>query len=316
MNAVVYAFGKHMGGNDGAREQLEVFWRRVSEIGERYNPLKALPDGGMSSLQMRFSPMFEMFKAVTHSFSPYQLNPANFNPLREVLESVVDFTAMPEIQDTKLFLTATNVRTGQPRVFRTHEVTVDAVMASACLPQLFQAVEIDGEHYWDGGYMGNPSLYPLFYHTRSRDVIILHINPIERDEIPMTSGEIYNRVNEISFNSALIKELRAVAFVQKLQDDGALKPEFESKYKYVLIHSIRADAVLGDLSVATKFDTGWEFLTMLRDRGRATAAEWHARHRNDIGVRSTVDLRAEFLQSGGENDAVPPLLAKPRRAKG
>jgi len=313
INAVVYAYGKYKGGNDGARQTLERFWRGVSEAGDRYNPLKAMAwDRAYPTLQFRFSPAFELFKAATHVFSPYQLNPGNFNPLREVLEAAVDFDELRHCRDTKLFLTATNVRTGKPRVFRTQEITVDAVMASACLPQMFQAVEIDGEHYWDGGYMGNPSLYPLFYHTESRDVIILHINPIERDEIPMTPGEIYNRVNEISFNSALIKELRAIAFVQKLQDDGALKPEFANRFKYVLIHSIRADEALLDLSVATKFDTGWEFLTMLRDRGRATAAEWLAKNGSSLGVRSTVDLRTEFLTSGGENDATP-VAPVPRR---
>jgi NTE family protein len=187
------------------------------------------------------------------------------------------------------------VRTGKARIFNTAEVTADVVLASACLPQVFQAVEIDGEHYWDGGYMGNPVLYPLFYHTDSRDVVILHINPIERPGLPTTSADIGNRLNEITFNSALIKELRAVYFVQKLLDDDWIKEEHRDKLKYVLIHSLRADVAMSDLSSASKMASEWKFLTMLRDRGRALATEWLKHNFDDLGVRSTVDLKKEFL---------------------
>ena len=188
------------------------------------------------------------------------------------------------------------------RVFNTHEVTPDAVMASACLPFLFQAVQIDGEPYWDGGYMGNPSLFPLFYGTTTRDVMIVHINPIERHRTPKSPVEIYDRVNEISFNSSLIKELRAIAFVQKLVDQGWLKDEYKKKVMYVLVHSLRADAALSDLSVSSKFENDWTFLTGLRDRGRAVADGWLKAHFDDIGVRSTVDLHQEYLTSGSEMD--------------
>ena len=237
----------------------------------------------------------EGFKLLTSTFSPYQLNPMNFNPLREVLEAHVDFKALDSSQATKLFLSATNVRSGKVKIFKTHEITADVVLASACLPYLFQAVEIDGEHYWDGGYMGNPALYPLFYHTDSRDVVILHINPIEREGPPTQSSEIANRVNEITFNSSLIKELRSVYFVQQLLDQGKIKDEFRDDFKYVLIHSIRADSALADLSVSSKFASEWDFLTMLRDRGRECASEWLAKHFSDLGIRSTVDLKREFL---------------------
>ena len=174
--------------------------------------------------------------------------------------------------------------------FNTNEVTADVVLASACLPQVFQAVEINGEHYWDGGYMGNPVLYPLFYYTESRDVVILHINPIERPGPPTTSADIANRLNEITFNSSLIKELRSVYFVQKLLDDGWIKDEHRDKLKYVLIHSVRADNAMSDLSSASKMASEWSFLTMLRDRGRALATEWLAHNFEQLGVRSTVDL--------------------------
>jgi NTE family protein len=299
MNAVVYAYGRCKGGPGHARELLEAFWRAVSRAGEPYSVLKQVP--WMNAL---WGPLaFEWFKALTHTFSPYQLNPGNVNPLREVLARLVDFDALHACRDVSLFLTATNVRTGKPRVFHNAEITADVVMASACLPQLFHAVEIDGEAYWDGGYMGNPSLYPLFYRTQARDVVILHINPIERAGTPHSPAEIFNRVNEISFNASLIKELRAIAFVQKLRDEGALKEEFARRYKYVLIHSIRADRALADLSVETKFESDWGFLTMLRDRGRETAREWFAANAQHLGVRSSVDLRKEFLTSGTELEA-------------
>jgi NTE family protein len=163
------------------------------------------------------------------------------------------------------------------------------------LPEVFQAVEINGEHYWDGGYMGNPVLYPLFYYTESRDVVILHINPISRPGLPKNAVDIANRINEITFNSSLIKELRAVYFVQKLLDDGWIKDEFRDKLKYVLIHSLRADKALSDLNAASKMNTDWKFLTMLRDRGRALAGEWLESNFEHLNVRSTVDLKTEFL---------------------
>ncbi|MBL8517352.1 MAG: patatin-like phospholipase family protein [Betaproteobacteria bacterium] len=296
MNAVVHAYGHLKGGKEGVREALHNFWLAISEAGSKYSPVK----------RNQFEQMFsgwnhdksfasEIFKLVTHSFSPYQLNPMNFNPLRDVLEAEVDFEELERSQDTKLFLSTTNVRTGKVKVFHTPEITSDVVLASACLPYLFQAVEIDGEYYWDGGFMGNPVLYPLFYYTDARDVVILHINPIERPGPPTMSNDIFNRINEITFNSSLIKELRSVYFVQKLLDEGWIKDEHREKLKYVLIHSVRADTALSDLSVSSKFANEWSFLTMLRDRGRAYATEWLSRNFNDIGVRSTVNLQQEFL---------------------
>ena len=295
MNAVVYAYGL-LKGKEGARAALHDYWRAISDAGQKYSMVKRTPweqmFGGWSQERSVAS---EGFKLLTSTFSPYQLNPMNFNPLREVLESQVDFEQLMASRVTKLFLSATNVRTGKIRVFHTHEITPAVVLASACLPFLFQAVEIDGEHYWDGGYMGNPALYPLFYHTDSRDVVILQINPIERVGPPTQSSEIANRVNEITFNSALIKELRSVYFVQQLLDQGKIKDEYIDDFKYPLIHVIRADAALSDLSVSSKLACEWDFLTMLRDRGRDCASEWIALHYKDVGVRSTVDLKREFL---------------------
>ena len=291
MNAVVYAYGK-LRGDDSARQALHDFWKAISDAGQRF----ALPRMPWDIGEHKDNPLQDLMKSMMSVISPYQSNPLNYNPLREVLEKHVDFEELERSQGTtKLFICATNVRSGKVKIFHTPEVTADAVLASACLPQVFQAVEINGEHYWDGGYMGNPVLYPLFYYTQSRDVVILHINPIERPGPPRSAADISNRLNEITFNSSLIKEMRAVYFVQKLLDDGWIKDEFRDKLKYVLIHSVRADNALSDLSASSKMSSDWKFLTMLRDRGRALAGEWLEQNYAHLGVRSTVDLKKEFL---------------------
>ena len=315
MNAVVLVHGLLAGGRDGAREGLEKFWQAISAAGERYSLVRTMPWDRlkMDHWNNEDSLNFQAFKAMTNAFSPYQLNPMNFNPLREILKDQVDFEVINRHNNQKLFLSATNVQSGNVRVFQNPEISVDVVMASACLPFLYQAVEIDGNTYWDGGYMGNPALFPLFYLTDARDVLIVHINPIVRVGTPTNPHDIEDRVNEISFNSALIKELRAVAFVQKLIGDGWLKDEFRDQLKYVLIHSLRADDALADLSAASKLCTDWSFLQTLRDRGREAASVWLAAHFEDIGIRQTVDLRAQFLNSGSEMRQVP-VVEVPLRA--
>ena len=293
VNAVVLAYGWHVAGRRGAREALAAFWDDVARLGEsaglsRWSPWSTTTQAGPDFAH-------EAMTAFTRAFSPYQFNPANFNPLRDLLVRHVDFASLRGCRSMKLFLAATDVESSRVRVFPIEEVSVDAVLASSCLPQLFQAVRIDGRYYWDGGYMGNPVLFPLFYETESRDVVILHINPIERPGAPRMPHEIENRLNEITFNASLLKELRAVAFVQKLVADGWIKDEYRPRLKDVLIHSIRADTALSDLSVSSKFANDWGFLTMLRDRGRAYASAWLENHFHDLGVRSTVDLKKEFL---------------------
>ena len=302
MNAVVLVHGLLSGGRDGARAALERFWQAVSEAGERYSPVRVTPWDRLRGDHWNNddSLSFQAFKAMTNAFSPYQLNPTNYNPLRDILSEHIDFDALNRHETQQLFLSATNVQSGNVRIFQNPEITVDVVMASACLPFMNQAVEIGGHTYWDGGYMGNPALFPLFYRTDARDVLIVHINPIVRAGTPTTPHDIEDRVNEISFNSALIKELRAVAFVQKLIGDGWLKDEYRDQLKYVLIHSLRADDALGDLSAASKLCTDWSFLQTLRDRGRDAARVWLELHFDDVGKRQTVDLHAQFLDSGSE----------------
>lgn len=296
MNAVVLAYGVSVGGRDGAREKLAEFWKEISAAGELYSPVRTLPwEKWLQAygFQSEFSPTFMTFQAMTHLFSPYQLNPFNFNPLKEVLLKVVDFERLAECNKaTRVYLSATNVRTGKIKVFENRDLSVDAVLASACLPYVFKAVEIDGEAYWDGGFMGNPAIFPLIYEGTSRDVIIIHINPIERTKLPKTAPEIFDRINEISFNSSLMREMRAIEFITRLIDDKVLDG---NDYKRMFVHSIRDDAEMTQLGVATKLNPDWDFLCRLRDAGRKRASEWLDNHFESLGQASTLDLQGVFL---------------------
>ncbi len=284
MNATVLAYGFAEGGPEGARKALAAFWRRIAHA------------AGVSPLQqylfgMDFAPFVQAFDVFVRLFSPYQFNPLNFNVLRRVLEQSVDFERLRRSSSIKLFLSATNVRTGKVRVFKNAEITPDAVLASACLPTVFQAVEIDGEAYWDGGYMGNPAIFPLIYECSSRDVVVVHINPIARPDVPITAPEILNRINEISFNSSLMREMRAIAFVTRLIDEGKVT---DGAMRRMLIHAIAADDVMQGLGANSKLNADWEFLTHLKEVGQAKTAAWLDSHFGDLSVQSSVDF-AHYL---------------------
>ncbi len=288
VNAVILAHGVSTGGREGGRAALADFWRKVGEPSSYVGPhpfQQPLPLSYFSEA----TPAFVLFDLMTRFWSPYQLNPLNINPLRSLLEATVDFERLRTCPRTRLFLTATNVRSGKVHVFRTKEVSADVVMASACLPQVFQAVEIDGEAYWDGGFMGNPALFPLIYDSPSQDVIIVHVNPLVRPDVPRTALEIENRVNEISFNASLISEMRAIAFVSRLIDQGKIP---EGTMKRMLLHSIAADDVMQMLSAVSKMNTSWDFLTQLRDVGRERAAQWLDDAFDRIGDESSTDIRS------------------------
>ena len=295
VNAVVLAFGLMEGGRTGGQAALADFWRRSSRDGSVWSPVRALPKVTIPGMEMVTAATYAAFDTMTRTFSPYEFNPFDINPLRDLLSETVDFEALRTRCGTKLFLSATNVRSGRVRVFETREASVDVVMASACLPFLYKAVEIDGDHFWDGGYVGNPALFPFFYNCESRDVMIIHINPMERHEVPKTAPDILNRINEISFNSSLIDELRAINFVTRLIEQDWLKDEYKDRLRDILVHSVRADQALEDLPVSSKFDVGWAFLTDLRDRGRIEADRWLEANRDQIGKRSTVDLESQYL---------------------
>lgn len=292
-NATVLAYGLAAGGRDGARRALAGFWRRVAHLAA-LGPLQStFRQQTTSSAALDSSPTYVLFDLLTRLLSPYQLNPFNYHPLRAVLDETVDFEQLRKAHcPLRLFLSATNVRTGKIRTFDNDEIGIDSVLASACLPYLFQAVQIDGEHYWDGGYMGNPAIFPLIYNCDSRDVVVVHINPIERDIVPKTAGEIFNRINEISFNSSLMREMRAIAFVTRLIDDGKIA---DNSMKRILIHSIEAEDVMREMSVASKLNADWGQLLSLKEAGRECADTWLETNFERLGHGSTVDLRAKYL---------------------
>jgi NTE family protein len=295
MNAAVLAQGYFRGGRDGAREALDTFWRRVSTL-SLFTPMRrSLLDVFTGNWNLDRSPVTAVLDAFQSVLSPYQTNPLNVNPLRDLLADLVIEKDIQSSEHIKIFVAATNVQTGKPRVFHRHELTVDAVMASASLPFAFQATEIDGIPYWDGGYMGNPVIWPLIYYCACPDVALVQINPLIRLETPKTPVEIVNRVNEIGFNSSLIAEIRAIAFVQKLLTDGLVKPGVEKDLKLMHMHLIEAEDVMRVLGAASKMNAELEFLLFLRDLGRKTADAWLAAHWDSIGVRTSFDLRAKFL---------------------
>lgn len=293
MNAACVAYGMAVGGPAEARAVLERFWLRVSDSAA-LSPLQpSWVDRLQANWGLELSPTYTAFDLVTRLFSPYEFNPLNLNPLRQVLEATVDFAVLRDAPcPVKLFLSATNVRTGRVKVFEKCELSADAVLASACLPFLFHAVEIDGEAYWDGGYMGNPAIFPLIYGCDSRDVIVVHINPTRRPEVPRTAREILNRVNEISFNSSLMREMRAIQFVTDLIDQGRVT---DGKLKRMLVHAIAADEVMVRLGANSKLNAERGFLTYLRDAGRRATEAWLEEGYGDLGERSGLDIRGAYL---------------------
>ena len=292
MNATVLAEGLMQRGRQGALDSLERFWSAVSQAG-RFAPMIRTPlDIAADRWNMEVQPGYLLFDMVSRFLSPYQFNPLNFNPLLDILDREVDFDLVRACDQVQLFISATNVATGKIRVFRNPELSPKAVMASACLPHLFQAIEIDGQPYWDGGYMGNPAIYPLIYNCESADVVIVQINPIERHDEPTTTPEILDRLNEITFNSTLMREMRAIHFVGKLLAHHQVDP---SEYKQVLMHRVDVAEEMRELGAASKMNAEWAFLTHLRDLGRERGKAWLARHYDDLGERTSIDLESDYL---------------------
>lgn len=291
MNAAAFAMGRARNGVDGAREALEAFWRAVSRAGSAFSPVSRLTSGLGG-----FGQIFPWIDALSRVTSPYDLNPFNINPLGDIVDKQIDFEAVRACAETELFIAATCVTTGRARVFHDAQVTREAVLASACLPFLYQAVEIDGAPYWDGGFTGNPALWPLFYADTPADLVIVHINPLNRPGTPKSAADIMNRVNEITFNASLMAELRAIAFVKKLIGGDLLKDPQKTRLRDILVHSIKADEAMLAYPASTKYDTSWRFLTELRDLGREAAGAWLDENVEAVGARSTIDLRGEFLE--------------------
>lgn len=300
INAVALADGFTRDGSDGGRAALERFWRAVSE-GAKSSPLKRnYLDVLTGNWGLENVPAYHFFDALSRILSPYQFNPMGINPLRDVVEQNIDFEMVRKCDAFELYVSATNVETGKVEVFPREALTADMVMASACLPHLYQAVEIDGVPYWDGGYMGNPSLFPLHGKTGTDDLVVVQINPIERKGAPRTAQDIQNRLNEINFNSSLIKELRGIQFVDRLIREGKLSSD---DYRQVRVHIVENQGELKSLSASSKMNVEWDFLTKLRDLGRETAAAWLDATFDAIGEESSVDLQHMFQATGAQPQA-------------
>jgi NTE family protein len=290
MNAVVFADGMREGGPARARKQLEEFWRGVSVNGGMSDEQRKLFDaffGFFDPLNLRDNAM----QSASVYLSPYEFNPLKLNPLRDVIAKLVDFPGLRASDHLKLFVSATNVRSGKVRIFRRPELTIDMLMASACLPTVFQAVDIDGEAFWDGGYMGNPPLFPLYTETECADVILVQINPVCRPDVPRTSKDIMNRLNEITFNAPLLQEFRAIDFVARLIDLGRLDG---THYKKVRMHLIAGGAALDAYAADTKLTADFSLFQELFAIGRKAGEEFLRENYDAIGVCGTLELKEQL----------------------
>jgi NTE family protein len=307
MNAVVLADGLSGGGKAGAQQTLRNFWKAVSAA-SRFSPVQRTPlDRLLGNWSLDTSPGYLLFEMATRMISPYQFNPLDINPLRDLVSAQVDFDRVRACRQLKVFISATNVRTGKARIFRREELSLDTVMASACLPQLFRAVEIDGEAYWDGGYMGNPALFPLVDETDADDLIIVQINPIVRNQLPRTAMEITNRLNEITFNASLLKEIGSILLLKQLIDEEKLD---RVRYTEMRLHRISAENELQKLDVSSKLNAEWAFLQHLHDVGYAAADQWLEHNYRHLGKQSTLDDSSIYLAEIGEapQPSAEPIL--------
>jgi NTE family protein len=294
VNAVMLADGLARGGREEAQKRLAEFWRAASSTGNVPAMQREVLQRLLSFTPLEGTPAQAWFNALSRYFSPYDVNPLNINPLKDLIEHFVDFEALHACRDLQIFISATNVQTGRVRIFSREKITADAVMASACLPLLFRAVEIDGVPYWDGGYLGNPVIFPFFRTTNTEDVLVVQINPLVRHETPTSSSEIMNRINEITFNSSLIDEYRAIDFVARLIDQGRLpRGTGPGEYRRINVHRIVLERFGTHFDSFSKLSTDYDFFEMLRLSGKRAARRFMDEHFGDIGKRSTVDLRAE-----------------------
>jgi NTE family protein len=290
VNAVLLADGLAAGGRQGAKDLMGTFWKKMSDTTMNSIIAPSMFDRMNPNFGLEHSPGYVMVDIMSRFISPYQLNPMDINPMRDLLNEVVNFERVRQQKVLKLFLSATNVRTGKVAVFPNKEITAEHVLASACLPFMMRAPMIDGEAYWDGGFMGNPAIFPVIYGCESCDVLLVHLTPTERPELPTNSRAILNRMQEISFNSSLMREMRAVAFVTQMIDDGKL-----TGGKRMFIHLIEAEDIIKELSGSSKMNADWKFLMHLFEIGRERADSWLAANYDKLGSETTVDLKARYL---------------------
>ena len=291
MNAAVLVDGYSKGGAEAARAALGKFWRRVAEAA-RFSPFRRGPlDVLLGRWTLDSSPFYVAMDLMSRMLSPYDLNPSGKNPLSAILGDLIDFEGLARAP-IRLFITATSVRTGRGRVFRNNDVTPDVLLASACLPTMFQAIRIDGEPYWDGGYSGNPTITPLIRECKSRDTIVVQINPIERPRAPRSASDILNRLNEISFNAVLLKELRMMALLRQVANSGDSEG---AQWAGMRVHRI-ASEMMTELGASSKLNAEWEFFSLLHDEGYRCAEVFLQTHALELGHRSTLDIDALLQQ--------------------
>jgi NTE family protein len=299
VNAVMLADGLKRGGPEEARKRLADFWRAASLGGDLPAVQRAVTDRLFSLLPSEGSPSFNWLSAWSQYLSPYDVNPLNINPLKDLIERFVDFEGL-RADSRQIFIAATNVQTGRLHIFPHEKLTAEAVMASACLPAVFRAVEIDGVPYWDGGYLGNPVLYPFFRSTASEDVLIVQINPLMRKKIPTSTREIMARVSEVTFNSALMGELRAIEFVNRLIEQGRLPHGTgPDEYRHIKVHRIVLEGLGERVTAEGNLRNDYESFELLRKLGQRAARRFLDAHFDDIGVQSSVDLKAEVYSERG-----------------
>lgn len=288
MNAGILASGLR-DGREGAREALNRFWRAISHLGAvAFNPYQSTPFHNLNQAwNLDWSPASIWLDVMAQFVSPYQMNPLDSNPLRDLLTKHLDLEGLRHEAAIKLFVCATNVKTNRLKIFTNADLTVDSFLASACLPQLHRAVEIDGEYYWDGGFTGNPVLKPLIKYCGTNDLVIVQLNPMERHDLPITSRDIVDRLNEVTMNASLMRELDSISTITGLIESGVLKSE---KHRPIHIHRIADPEVMTPLGTSSKNNTAWDFLTYLKSAGQDCADAWLKQNRRHLGKKSTLDL--------------------------
>ncbi len=292
MNAAAVTQGLVKGGDQGGRQELRRFWELVHKR-SAFSSAQPTQFTRMLGYSLRLTPAYSWGQWAKNFFSPYEFNPLNVNPLRDLVTEFFDFDLLRQAKNPKLFLCATHVKSGKLKIFKGRQLKLESLLASACLPTLFQAVEVDGEHYWDGGFIGNPALFPLIYNCASKDFIVIQVRQAYRDKLPTTAQEIIDRQEEITYNACLIREMRSTHYISKMVDKGII---IDKGVKSLNMHVIRNAEVFGQLDQSSALNADWDFFEYLFNAGRDTTQKWVAKHFNDIGVRTTANLDEDFIK--------------------
>ncbi len=281
VNATLFAYGL-TNDKENPNAILDDFW---SDLGKLFSSIFTSSDNFMQR------PILDMFLNMTQSFSPYMFNPTDMNPLRDLLNKNIDFEKLRNTNQTKLFIAATNIKTSKLKVFKRKELTAEHILASACLPSVHHAITIEGETYWDGGFTGNPPLYPLIFNCESSDLLIILLQPLIKESVPDTANKIRERIYDIAFHSNFMREMRAISFSKKfIEEHYLLKGALEKRLNNLRIHIIHAEDVLNNLEKKSKYDASPELLNYLRDTGYQSADKWLKNNCGLIGKKSSTSL--------------------------